>query len=104
MRNPIEQAVRGVGVTWVRRVHTYDMKATLGALREALSTSEPGPKVLIAEGECQLNPPPRTAPQLSRRIAGASRQGSARCSRNSASTRTCAPATARAYGSPAVRR
>jgi indolepyruvate ferredoxin oxidoreductase alpha subunit len=64
MRNPIEQAVRGVGVTWVRRVHTYDMKATLGALREALSTSEPGPKVLIAEGECQLNRQRRMRPQL----------------------------------------
>ena len=73
MRNPIEQAVRGVGVTWVRRVHTYDMKATLGALREALSTSEPGPKVLIAEGECQLNRQRRIAPQLRRRIEAGQR-------------------------------
>jgi indolepyruvate ferredoxin oxidoreductase alpha subunit len=73
MRNPIEQAVRGVGVTWVRRVHTYDMKATLGALREALSTSEPGPKVLIAEGECQLNRQRRVAPQLRRRIEAGQR-------------------------------
>ena len=73
MRNPIEQAVRGVGVTWVRRVHTYDMKATLGALREALSTSAPGPKVLIAEGECQLNRQRRIAPQLRRRIEAGQR-------------------------------
>ena len=73
MRNPIEQAVRGVGVTWVRRVHTYDMKATLGALREALSTSETGPKVLIAEGECQLNRQRRIAPQLRRRIEAGQR-------------------------------
>ena len=73
MRNPIEQAVRGVGVTWVRRVHTYDMKATLGALREALSTSEPGPKVLIAEGECQLNRQRRVAPQLRQRIEAGER-------------------------------
>ena len=73
LRNPIEQAVRGVGVTWVRRVHTYDMKATLGALREALSTSEPGPKVLIAEGECQLNRQRRIAPQLRRRIEAGQR-------------------------------
>jgi indolepyruvate ferredoxin oxidoreductase, alpha subunit len=61
--NSIENAVRGVGVKWVRHVHTYDMKATLGALREALSTSEPGPKVVIAEGECQLNRQRRIAPQ-----------------------------------------
>jgi len=73
LRNPIEKAVRGVGVTWVRRVHTYDMKATLGALREALSTSEPGPKVVIAEGECQLNRQRRIAPQLRRRIEAGQR-------------------------------
>jgi len=66
--NPIEQAVRGVGVKWVRRVRTYDMKDTLGALREALSTTEPGPKVLIAEGECELNRQRRIAPQLRKRI------------------------------------
>ena len=71
--NPIEKAVRGVGVNWVRRVHTYDMKATLGALREALSTSEPGPKVLIAEGECQLNRQRRIAPQLRQRIEAGKR-------------------------------
>jgi indolepyruvate ferredoxin oxidoreductase alpha subunit len=68
LRNPIEKAVRGIGVNWVRRVHTYDMKATLAALREALSTAEPGPKVLIAEGECQLNRQRRIAPQLRQRI------------------------------------
>ena len=60
-------------MNWVRRVHTYDMKATLGALREALSTSEPGPKVLIAEGECQLNRQRRIAPQLRRRIEAGKR-------------------------------
>jgi indolepyruvate ferredoxin oxidoreductase alpha subunit len=71
--NPIEKAVRGVGVNWVRRVHTYDMKATLGALREALSTSEPGPKVVIAEGECQLSRQRRIAPQLRQRIEAGKR-------------------------------
>jgi indolepyruvate ferredoxin oxidoreductase alpha subunit len=71
--NPIENAVRGVGVGWVRRVHTYDMKATLAALREALSTSEPGPKVVIAEGECQLNRQRRIAPQLKKRIESGQR-------------------------------
>ncbi len=71
--NPIEKAVRGVGVNWVRRVHTYDMKATLGALREALTTPEPGPKVLIAEGECQLSRQRRVAPQLRQRIEAGQR-------------------------------
>ena len=65
--------MRGVGVRWVRRVHTYDMKSTLGVLREALSTPETGPKVVIAEGECQLNRQRRIAPQLRKRIEAGER-------------------------------
>ena len=37
-RNPIERAVRGVGVDWVRTVHTYKMQEGIDALREALTT------------------------------------------------------------------
>lgn len=67
--NPIENAVRGVGVEWVRRVQTYNMKQTLGALREAMKTPFRGPKVIIAEGECQLNRQRRIAPILREREA-----------------------------------
>jgi indolepyruvate ferredoxin oxidoreductase alpha subunit len=63
-RNSIEAAVRGVGVEWVRRVRTYDMKETHDALKEAMTTPTRGPKVVIAEGECQLNRQRRVAPQL----------------------------------------
>ena len=66
-RNPIESAVRGVGVEWVRRVSTYDMKQTLAVLKEAMTTSFRGPKVVLAEGECQLNRQRRVAPALRRR-------------------------------------
>jgi indolepyruvate ferredoxin oxidoreductase alpha subunit len=62
--NPIEQAVRGVGVDWVRRVRTYDMKGSHDAIKEALTTPVRGPKVVIAEGECQLNRQRRIAPQM----------------------------------------
>lgn len=52
----IEQAVKGVGVEWVRTVkRTYDLKAMVSTLREALTTKETGPKVLIAQSECMLN-------------------------------------------------
>src|SRR5437763_2753872 len=52
----IERAVRGVGVDWVRTIRrTYDVTAMRDALREALTTDEKGPKVLIAQAECQLN-------------------------------------------------
>jgi indolepyruvate ferredoxin oxidoreductase alpha subunit len=65
-RNPIERAVRGVGVEWVRTVHTYRMQEGIDALREALTTAYKGPKVIIAEGECELNRKRRVAPQLKR--------------------------------------
>lgn len=52
----IEQAVKGVGVEWVRTLkRTYDLKAMVSTLREALTTQETGPKVLIAQSECMLN-------------------------------------------------
>ena len=62
--NPIERAVRGVGVEWVRRVSTYDIKGTLAVLKEAMTTGVRGPKVILAEGECQLNRQRRIAPAL----------------------------------------
>ncbi|HWZ64668.1 MAG TPA: indolepyruvate ferredoxin oxidoreductase subunit alpha [Steroidobacteraceae bacterium] len=60
--NSIVDAVKGVGVRWVRRTQTYDMRGTLKVLREALSTGYRGPKVIVAEGECQLNRQRRVAP------------------------------------------
>jgi indolepyruvate ferredoxin oxidoreductase alpha subunit len=67
-RNPIERAVRGVGVEWVRTVQTYKMQQGIDALREALTTTYKGPKVIIAEGECQLNRSRRVAPVLRQMI------------------------------------
>lgn len=60
--NSIVAAVKGVGVQWVRRTKTYDMQGTLAVLREALSTETPGPKIIVAEGECQLNRQRRIRP------------------------------------------
>jgi indolepyruvate ferredoxin oxidoreductase, alpha subunit len=66
--NTIESAVKGVGVKWVRRTHTYDIQGTLRVLREALSTGARGPKVIIAEGECQLNRQRRVKPLMKKAI------------------------------------
>ena len=44
--HPIEKAVRGVGVEWVRTIRrTYDVAGMRDALREALTTKREGPKV-----------------------------------------------------------
>jgi indolepyruvate ferredoxin oxidoreductase alpha subunit len=66
--NPILDAVKGVGVKWVKRVYTYDLQGTMRALREALTTTEPGPKVILAEGECQLNRQRRVRPLMNKAI------------------------------------
>jgi indolepyruvate ferredoxin oxidoreductase alpha subunit len=59
----IAQAVRGVGVNWVRTVtRTYDVAAMRDAMKEALTTPEKGPKVLIAQSECMLNRQRREKP------------------------------------------
>ncbi len=62
--HPIEQAVRGVGVDWVRLIpRTYDVAQMKQALHEALTATEPGPKVVIAQSECMLNRQRREKPQ-----------------------------------------
>jgi indolepyruvate ferredoxin oxidoreductase alpha subunit len=60
----IADAVRGVGVKWVREItRTYNVAAMRDVLREALTTREKGPKVIIAQSECALNKERREKPQ-----------------------------------------
>ncbi len=70
----IEQAVRGVGVKWAKTVRrTYDLKTMVATLREALTTEEKGPKVLIAQSECMLNKQRREKPKVRKAIAAGER-------------------------------
>jgi len=66
--NTIVDAVKGVGVKWIKHTSTYDMQGTLKVLREALRTPFKGPKVIVAEGECQLNRQRRIKPQIRKAI------------------------------------
>ncbi|MFO1218068.1 MAG: indolepyruvate ferredoxin oxidoreductase subunit alpha [Burkholderiaceae bacterium] len=62
--HPIERAVRGVGVEWVRVVdRTYDVARMRSTLHEALTTAYQGPKVIIAQTECMLNRQRRERPR-----------------------------------------
>jgi indolepyruvate ferredoxin oxidoreductase alpha subunit len=45
----------------------------MGALRDALTTSEKGPKVLIAQSECMLNKQRREKPKVRKAIASGKR-------------------------------
>jgi len=63
--NPIEQAVRGVGVKSVASItRTYDVEQMRQALRAALTTGEPGHKVIVAQSECMLNKQRREKPLI----------------------------------------
>ena len=65
----IPEALRGVGVKWIKTVNSYRIPEMLGALREALTTRAAGLKVIIAKGECQLERQRRERPRLKRRAA-----------------------------------
>jgi len=62
-RIPIADAVRGVGVKWVRGItRTYNVQQMRQILKEALTTKEKGPKVIVAHSECALNRERREKP------------------------------------------
>ncbi|MCA3573424.1 MAG: indolepyruvate ferredoxin oxidoreductase, partial [Aestuariivirga sp.] len=63
--NAITNAVKGVGATWVRQIdRTYDVAKMRDTLREALTTEEPGPKIIVASSECMLNKQRRVKPLI----------------------------------------
>ena len=67
--NPIDQAVRGVGVKWVRTLdRTYDVAKVRATIEEALTTDVKGPKVIIAQSECMLNKQRRIKPQFNKAV------------------------------------
>ena len=73
-RQSLADAVRGVGVKWVRSItRTYDVVGMRDALREALTTPEKGPKVIVAHSECMLNRQRREEPQM-RKLAADGRR------------------------------
>ena len=63
--NPIERALRGMGVRWARTLtRTYDVATMRDTLKAALTTPEKGPKVIVAQSECMLNKQRREKPLL----------------------------------------
>jgi len=58
----IEDTLKGMGVQWMRVVHTYEVDAMRRCVQEALTSDFSGLKVIIAEGECQLERQRRLKP------------------------------------------
>ncbi len=58
----IESTLKGLGVQWLRTVHTYHVEEMKATLTEAFTTGFQGLKVIVAEGECQLERQRRIKP------------------------------------------
>ncbi len=73
-RHRISDAVKGVGVEWVRQIdHTYDVKKMQATLKEALTSKHDGPKVIVAASECMLNKQRREKPLMGAAITSGKR-------------------------------
>ncbi|WP_427913662.1 thiamine pyrophosphate-dependent enzyme [Ramlibacter sp. MMS24-I3-19] len=60
----IESTLQGLGVKWMRTVHTYEVEAMRRTLIEAFTSDFDGLKVIVAEGECQLERQRRIKPWI----------------------------------------
>ncbi len=60
----IENTLSGLGVKWLRTVHTYHVDEMRKTLNEAFTTGFGGLKVIVAEGECQLERQRRIKPWI----------------------------------------
>ena len=66
--------MRGVGVEWVRTLrNTYKVSEMRDTLREALTTTDRGPKVLVAQSECMLNRQRREKPLVKKAVEAGER-------------------------------
>jgi len=60
----IEAALTGLGVQWMRTVYTYDVEKMRATLTDAFTSDFNGLKVIVAEGECQLERQRRIKPWI----------------------------------------
>jgi indolepyruvate ferredoxin oxidoreductase alpha subunit len=72
-RTTIENALRVMGIPWVKTVRTYSVGKMVKALKEAMTTTEKGLKVIVATAECQLARQRRVKPQIAKQLAAGAR-------------------------------
>ena len=65
----IESTLTGLGVKWLRTVDNYDVGTMAETYRDAMTTREKGLKVIVAEGECQLERQRRLRPVVARNLS-----------------------------------
>ena len=70
---PIESALKGVGVKWIRKQYTYQVGKMRKLIKEALTSPENGLKVIIAEAECQIAKQRREKPMAAKALKAGDR-------------------------------
>jgi indolepyruvate ferredoxin oxidoreductase alpha subunit len=67
--NSITKAVKGIGAKWVRQIdRTYDVAKMRDTLKDALTSKEEGPKIIVASSECMLNKQRRVKPEFNKAV------------------------------------
>ena len=69
----IESTLEGLGVKWLRTVDNYDVADVAKTYKDAMTTKDKGLKVIVAEGECQLERQRRLKPATARAVAAGER-------------------------------
>ena len=69
----IQRALKGLGIEWVKKVRTYDVANMVRTLRQAMTETKKGLKVIIADGECQLARQRRIKPEIKRQLEAGQR-------------------------------
>ncbi|HLS85039.1 MAG TPA: indolepyruvate ferredoxin oxidoreductase subunit alpha, partial [Burkholderiales bacterium] len=69
----MERALQGIGVGWVRTVDNYRVGAVAKTLKEAMTSDYQGLKVIIADGECQLERQRKLKPLTAKKLASGER-------------------------------
>jgi len=70
----IEDTLTGLGVKWLRTVNNYKVGEVAKVYKEAMTSKEKGLKVIVAEGECQLERQRRLKPQVAEKLKKGERQ------------------------------
>jgi indolepyruvate ferredoxin oxidoreductase alpha subunit len=69
----IESTLTGLGVKWLRTVNNYKVGEVSKVYKEAMSTDYKGLKVIVAEGECQLERQRRLKPIVAKNLSSGKR-------------------------------
>ncbi len=65
----IESTLKGLGVKWLRTVDNYKVGQVAKAYKDAMTSKERGLKVIVAEGECQLERQRRLRPAVTKELS-----------------------------------